>query len=732
MTEKELEGQITKYTKWIANTFFGHRRNFYAKYKSTGSPQCWRDLISAPLLEDHLAGRTTIGAYSTDDDDMCIWQGSDIDAHEDVVPEGNEPFAFHLYHRLKALGFSPILEDSNGRGGFHNWILFDEKIPAHVMRSFGKWLTKDHEEFKIGPPEVFPKQVSIRGKVGNQMRLPGRHHKRDHWSRIWNGSEWLPLRFAGLDYMMSLPKATASMIPAEAATYLPPEPERTNHTPPGWDEYDPVDWPKNYDGDLKTLDIVKLFEDQGMYRSPDGDGHIVVCPWASEHSTDSTGTKVWKEDGKYPGFNCMHATCENAGRSLEDVLAWFGKDAVDGCCEKMFGHADDIELRNAETEAEKVVGQGRIPDPPPPPEKAEETAQETHQDPPTTKTDDGTKYQNWTNTAESGKTTKTKNERKRPGYLLRDLAKRPRLSWTVEKHIPADSINMVFGKSGRKKTFFCLDMGLCVSQGIPFQDFKTIKGPVCYILGEGSEGFFSRSEAWCHHHGIDHETIENFCVIPSIFNLMRLEEANELIATATETLGAFPVLWIIDTLSRQCEGDTDKNADMKVYLRVLDHIRETGKARGTPTAAVSIHHTGWEATDRPVGASSLMNYCDSIIEIAGDVDVSQFKVKEGEPFPKRRLAVRKVADSIVLETTGIQGDVVTGQKKADLAADIVAFRNAIPATGRIKRIDLRKSLTMSDDRFEAAMDAIQKHPDGMCWGQDNGERGCPWYWWRKS
>jgi hypothetical protein len=54
-------------------------------------------------------------------------------------------------------------------------------------------LTDDYRALGLtARPETFPKQERIPpGKFGNWLRLPGRHHTRDHWSRVWKGREWL-------------------------------------------------------------------------------------------------------------------------------------------------------------------------------------------------------------------------------------------------------------------------------------------------------------------------------------------------------------------------------------------------------------------------------------------------------------------------------------------------------------------------------------------------------------
>src|SRR5262249_48951938 len=63
------------------------------------------------------------------------------------------------------------------------------------------------------PPETFPKQPRIRpGKYGNWLRLPGRHHTRDHWSRVWDGERWLDGADA-VSYILAHRPSPSSCIP---------------------------------------------------------------------------------------------------------------------------------------------------------------------------------------------------------------------------------------------------------------------------------------------------------------------------------------------------------------------------------------------------------------------------------------------------------------------------------------------------------------------------------------
>lgn len=192
------------------------------------------------VLEAHFSGNRVIGLYTTNNEDLCRTLIVDIDRHGDEgSPEVNEQAAIVLYERAKALGFSPILEDSNGRGGYKLWVVFKEMVPAAVLRRFGETLIGDRKGLGlVQKPEIFPKQDAlIKGRYGNFVRLPGRHHTLDHWSRIWGGSTWLEGEIAAKQILATV-GSSPSVIPLEAQektsqTLIPADPRngRGDQTP---------------------------------------------------------------------------------------------------------------------------------------------------------------------------------------------------------------------------------------------------------------------------------------------------------------------------------------------------------------------------------------------------------------------------------------------------------------------------------------------------------------------
>ena len=85
-------------------------------------------------------------------------------------------------------------------------VLLAEAIDASRVFHLLKWLTEDHTQLGLAaPPEQFPKQPDVRRcekGLGNWLRLPGRHHTRDFWSRVWDGRNWLEGHEA-IDFMLS-------------------------------------------------------------------------------------------------------------------------------------------------------------------------------------------------------------------------------------------------------------------------------------------------------------------------------------------------------------------------------------------------------------------------------------------------------------------------------------------------------------------------------------------------
>jgi hypothetical protein len=193
-------------------------------------PRRGQVFLTRGVLARHFAGRyrsDILGLHSTSSDNLCRWGGLDLDRHGETgnPPEANLRAALAWHDDLVHRGFRPLLTDSNGKGGFHLLTIFNEPVLTRRVFFFLKSLVADHSKYGMpASPETFPKQVAVAspgqpGQFGNWLRLPGKHHTRDHWSRVWDGSRWLD-GAAAVEFILALTGDPPDLVPKVP----PPEP----------------------------------------------------------------------------------------------------------------------------------------------------------------------------------------------------------------------------------------------------------------------------------------------------------------------------------------------------------------------------------------------------------------------------------------------------------------------------------------------------------------------------
>jgi hypothetical protein len=150
--------------------------------------------LSHDVLIKHFAGTVTdgrVGVHVVNPvDSTCRTVVVDIDAHSGKDdPDRNRVFALKVARDAISRGVEVLVFDSNGAGGYHIWCLLGEPVTSAIACGFGKWLKRDWKKAGFATaPESFPKSEELSGKgYGGWVRLPGRHHKRPHWTRVWDG-----------------------------------------------------------------------------------------------------------------------------------------------------------------------------------------------------------------------------------------------------------------------------------------------------------------------------------------------------------------------------------------------------------------------------------------------------------------------------------------------------------------------------------------------------------------
>ena len=268
-------------------------------------------------------------------DSMTRWGGIDIDAHTAARHDHRE-VALRIARKLMSVGITPVVEDSNGNGGWHIIVIFSVKIPAENIRRLLMWACDYSEDH-----EIFPKQDKIKEDgFGNFLRLPGKHHTRAHWSSFWCPVE--ERDYVGADapgfLLACCTTNDPACIPLDVLEYDPPKTAKPVVVSLDGEliEGEGGTWLKRFKGDLKTLRFIDLLEDCGLDPDEIGDGkYQIECPWKDDHTTESKGTCVWWEPGTYPTWCCLHAHCKGR-QHISHLLAALGEEKVDGFCTKQF------------------------------------------------------------------------------------------------------------------------------------------------------------------------------------------------------------------------------------------------------------------------------------------------------------------------------------------------------------------------------------------------------------
>jgi len=166
------------------------------------------EMVTMNKLRRHYSGRAIshlIGLHSISDHSTCKWFAVDIDLHDETIADADEvavnnlAAAMEWSAKLRELGMDPIVFDSNGVGGYHIWTLLDREYPLEDTYNFADALRSNWEELGLPrKPEIFPPKPHVdKDDLPYGLRLPGRHHYRQYYSRVYNfdalegENEWL-------------------------------------------------------------------------------------------------------------------------------------------------------------------------------------------------------------------------------------------------------------------------------------------------------------------------------------------------------------------------------------------------------------------------------------------------------------------------------------------------------------------------------------------------------------
>lgn len=192
----------------------------------------------------------------------------------------------------------------------------------------------------------------------------------------------------------------------------------------------------------------------------------------------------------------------------------------------------------------------------------------------------------------------------------------------VEGMLTEGCLAVVYGNSSVGKSFWCIDLGLHISDGREWNGRETDQGIVIYVALESGKLTHNRVIKAREELGLPHDTpfILVTCQVDlrtSDTDAIRLANTIRK-AIADERSKGLPVrLVILDTMSRALNGGSENAEDMGLLLKHADYVR-----RETGVAILFVAHCGKDAAKGIRGWSG--------IRAAIDVEIEVTKPEEGE------------------------------------------------------------------------------------------------------
>ncbi|MHB8574359.1 MAG: AAA family ATPase [Dehalococcoidia bacterium] len=232
-------------------------------------------------------------------------------------------------------------------------------------------------------------------------------------------------------------------------------------------------------------------------------------------------------------------------------------------------------------------------------------------------------------------------------------------SWLVNDLIPNGSSAILYGPSGIGKSFFAMDLALCVATGTAFHGRDVQAGSVLYLSCEMDKPELrQRYRAWQIAHDGATPAAGRF-VASCDFISLDSAGTTARILRELESSAVVPVLVIVDTLAATYgAGRENDNDSARVYWHNLDRIR-----RRTGATVLVLHHPAKGKTVETRGGGELKAHVDTRLRIglaqgysraAGVTAVVADKRRQGAPVATLKLR-RRLVDcgdyaSLVFET----------------------------------------------------------------------------------
>lgn len=188
--------------------------------------------------------------------------------------------------------------------------------------------------------------------------------------------------------------------------------------------------------------------------------------------------------------------------------------------------------------------------------------------------------------------------------------------WLVSGWLSSRDRSVLAGDSKAGKSFFALELALCVAFGRDLFGIPTKKGGVIYQVGEGLLGFKKRLRAWRAYYGADFTRDIPFRLFQRAIDIYRdFDQVDALIEEILAHAALFDVplrLVVIDTLAKASIG-ADENAvkDMGIVFKNIERINER-----TGAHCMLVHHLTKGGVVR--GSTSVYAGVDQVLLLTRD------------------------------------------------------------------------------------------------------------------
>lgn len=299
-----------------------------------------------------------------------------------------------------------------------------------------------------------------------------------------------------------------------------------------------------------------------------------------------------------------------------------------------------------------------------------------------------------------------------------------------------DSLAILYGPSGRWKSFLALAWSLCIATGKPWLGRRVQSGHVVYIAAEGGRGLGRRVTAWKRHHGL--KDAPNFHLLPVAVNLLDTQEVNKLVRTIERAVAGAPVMIVLDTLSRSMPGaDENTGKDGSRAIAAADILRRAFDG----VTVLMVAHPGKNEANGIRGWSGYFQWADTVVSVkcgdtkprldCGDVvTLTSEKPKDNEPFVDISFTAQRVEwtdndgaghSSLMLVATERPIPSPTPSPKRRAIFDIVS------AHGPISYAELWRKVSTVDRMSESTLNTHLKamQADGQVVKNNFGAYFCP-------